>query len=241
MSVTAFGLYKYELESESSPFRASMRVERDDAGVEIVHLTLEADAPAVPPAFKLRWTLPIVDVQGLWHPAAIYNKGLRADWSTPFESNSTYSAPVACLFGATGLNRLTFAFSDVLNHVKYDAGVNEESSTFVCYVKLFDTPTNPLSRYEASLRIDAREIAYYEALDEVSRWWAGFESNTPSEVPAAAIEPMYSTWYTFHQQLTPEGIEEQCRIARTPGKLLITREGMRIAGTGSSARIKFRT
>lgn len=25
---------------------------------------------------------------------------------------------------------------------------------------------------------------------------------------------MYSTWYSFHQALTPEGIEEQCRLAK---------------------------
>jgi alpha-galactosidase len=217
MRIEIAGLYEYHLESEDSAFRASLRVERESAGVEIVHLTLEADSPAVPPEFKLKWYHPIVDVQGLWHPTAIYNKGLRADWSTPFESKSTYSAPVACLFSAAGLNRLTFAFSDVLNLIKYDAGVNEESSTFVCYVSLFDTPTTPLSQYEASLRVDTREIAYYDSLEEVSRWWSTFESNTPAEVPAAAIEPMYSTWYTFHQQLTPEGIEEQCSLAKSLG------------------------
>ncbi|QGQ97599.1 alpha-galactosidase [Paenibacillus psychroresistens] len=217
MRVAASGFYEYQLESEDSPFRASLRVERKDDGVEIIHVMIEADAPAVPPIFKLHWKHPIIDVQGLWHPTAIYNKGLRADWSTPFESKSTYSAPVACLFSAAGLNRLTFAFSDVLNLIKYDAGVNEESSTFICYVSLFDTPTTPLSHYEASLRIDTREIAYYDVLDEVSQWWCSYESNTPAEVPPSAVEPMYSTWYTFHQQLTPEGIEEQCRLAKTLG------------------------
>ncbi|SFJ79378.1 alpha-galactosidase [Paenibacillus sp. UNC496MF] len=217
MHTLTAGLYEYRLDSEASPFRASLRIEREDDGIDIVRLLIEADEPQVPPPFALSWHVPIIDAQGMWHPTANFNKGLRADWAQPFDSKSTYSAPVVSLYAASGRNRMTFAFSDALNAIKFDAGVNEETARFRCLVALFDTPTTPLSRYEAELRVDARDVPYYEALAGVSRWWETYPAYAPAPVPAAALEPMYSTWYSFHQQLTPEGIERQCELSRAIG------------------------
>ncbi|NBD25363.1 glycoside hydrolase family 36 protein [Paenibacillus glycinis] len=217
MQTLTAGYYDYRLESGESPFRASLRIERESEGVEIVHIRIEADAPAVPPAFTLAWNPPIVDASAMWHPTANFAKGLRADWSQAFDSKSTHSAPVISLFGGSGKNRLTFAFSDVLNVIRFNAGVHEETATFSCLVSMFDTPTTPLARYEAELRIDVRDIPYYDCLADVSRWWASYPSNAPAPVPSAALEPMYSTWYSFHQHLNPAEVEEQCRLARELG------------------------
>lgn len=217
MRCAVVGFYHYELESEHSSFRAELQVDRLDPEVEIVRLRIEADAPAVPPVFKLKWSLPVVDTIGTWHTEAVYRKSLRPDWSQPLDSRSTFAAPVMSLFGGTGRNTLTFAFSDVLNVIRFDAGVREENSRFQCYVKLFDAPTPPLSVYTAELRIDSRKLPYYECLSAVSDWWASFESNKPAPVPADAYEPVYSTWYSFHQVLTPEEIEEQCRLSAELG------------------------
>lgn len=213
MNCSVAGLYEYELESDSSPFRAELQTKRLSPEVEIVRLRIEADCPAVPPVFKLKWSLPVVDTVGTWHTEALYRKSLRADWAQPLDSRSTYAAPVMCLFGGAGNNRLTFAFSDVLNVIRFDAGVREENARFQCYVKLFDTPAPPLSAYEAELRIDVRKLPYYDCLKDVSKWWGENEANRPAPVPAAAYEPVYSTWYSFHQQLTPEEIETQCRLS----------------------------
>ncbi|SEO96958.1 glycoside hydrolase family 36 protein [Paenibacillus sp. OV219] len=222
MLVEAAGLFDYRLENnaeDTSPFHTELTVEpSNEPGIELVHIRIHSDNAAVPAPIRLKWRMPIVDVQGQWHPTAIYNKGLRADWSQPFESKSTYSAPVCCLFSGDGGNRLTFAFSDVLNVIKYDAGVNEESAYFHCYIAMFDTPTTPISHYEATLRIDMRShIPYYEALQHVSDWWSTFPENKPAKVPPAATQPMYSTWYSFHQNLSPEAVEEQCAAASKLG------------------------
>ena len=39
----------------------------------------------------------------------------------------------------------------------------------------------------------------------------------PAGVPESARLPMYSTWYSFHQDLDPGRIEEQCRLAKELG------------------------
>jgi alpha-galactosidase len=230
MQLTANGLYEYKLESVESGFRAELSVERESEGIEIVRIKIAADSPAVPPTFKLKWSHPVIDVQGMWHPTALYHRWIRADWYPLLDSKSTNSAPVVSLFGGQGTNRLTFAFSDVLNVIKYDAGLHEETSHFNCVIAMFDTPTPELASYEAELRIDTREIPYFKSLDDVSHWWSEYKSNTPSRVPAEALEPMYSTWYSFHQELTPEGIEEQCRLALAIGcKSVIVDDGWQTA------------
>jgi alpha-galactosidase len=218
--------YRLNLSSTHSPFHSSMRIERESEHVEIIHLILESDKPAVPPVCKIEWTLPIVDIQGLWHPTASKNKGLPPVWGSTFESKSTSSAPIVSLFNAKGTNRLTMACSDVLNVIRYHAGIHEEDSTFRCYFSFFDTPTTPFLRYEAQLRIDKREIPYYDSIQDASQWYETYEINTPIQVPSEALEPMYSSWYSFHQQFTPAAIEEQCLLARELGcKAVIVDDG----------------
>ena len=116
-----------------------------------------------------------------------------------------------------GRNRLTFALSDALNPVTFHAGVHEESGEARCWARLFDEPLAPLVVYEAILRLDTRDLPYYETLSDVSRWWAGLPGYEPAGVPETARLPMYSTWYSFHQDLEPGRVEEQCRLAKELG------------------------
>ncbi|WP_156158143.1 glycoside hydrolase family 36 protein [Gordoniibacillus kamchatkensis] len=139
------------------------------------------------------------------------------DWERGLVSKAAYSAPVISLFNVQGSNRLTFAFSDALNPVAMSAGVNEETAAFRCGVKLFFEPSAPMRLYEATLRLDTRDVPYYECLNDVQKWWAKQPGYTPAYVPEAARMPMYSTWYSFHQQLSPEAVEQQCLLAKALG------------------------
>jgi len=158
-----------------------------------------------------------VSVNGFWHPGAGYNKGLGVDWGKGYYSKGTSGAPVGCLYDLKGRNRLTFALSDALDPVAFHAGVHEESGEASCWIRLFDEPLAPLGVYEATLRLDTRELPYYETLADVSRWWAGMPGYEPARVPETARLPMYSTWYSFHQELDLGRVEEQCRLAKELG------------------------
>jgi alpha-galactosidase len=156
-------------------------------------------------------------VHGFWHSGAGYDKGLGVDWGKGYYSKATSGAPVGCLYDLQGRNRLTFAFSDALNPITFHAGVHEESAEASCWIRLFEEPMVPLSIYEATLRLDTRDLPYYDALSDVSGWWAGLPGYEPAEVPETARLPMYSTWYSFHQDLNPGRVEEQCRLAKEIG------------------------
>jgi alpha-galactosidase len=167
--------------------------------------------------FRLSWSHPLVSVHGYWHFGAGYDKGLQVDWGKGVYSKATSGAPVGCLYDLEGRNRLTFALSDALNPVRFHAGVHEESGEARCWVRLFDEPHAPLGVFEATLRLDTRYLPYYETLSDVSRWWAGLPGYEPAGVPETARLPMYSTWYSFHQDLEPGRVEEQCRLAKELG------------------------
>ncbi|GGF81636.1 hypothetical protein GCM10010912_28400 [Paenibacillus albidus] len=219
-------LYEITLQGNSGGFRTSLYVEDGEAGVKFVHLALDADVPAAPPELSLQWSCPAVDVQGLWHPAAERSRALIPDWWPGFSSRATSSAPVVCLHGYRSNNVLSFACSDVLHPLRLHAGLNEETASFHCSVTIFQGPASPLAHYELVLRLDSRRVPYFEALSGVSGWWAGLAGCEPSPVPDTAREPMYSTWYSFHQQLEPEAVEAECKAAAELGcKAVIIDDG----------------
>jgi len=205
------------LEGGGEGFRGSLATATLESGVELVHLKITADAAGVPPVFRLSWSYPLVGVHGFWHPGAGYDKGLGVDWGEGVYSKATSGAPVGCLYDLAGRNRLTFALSDALNPVTLHAGVHEESAEARCWVRLFDEPWAPLDIYEATLRLDIRDLPYHEVLSDVSRWWEDLPGYEPARVPPTARSPMYSTWYSFHQDVDPGRIEEQCRLAKELG------------------------
>jgi alpha-galactosidase len=231
-NIVKAGGIEVRLDGGGEGFRGTLATSTLESGVELVHLRIESDEAERPPVFRLSWSHPLVSVHGYWHSGAGYDKGLQVDWGKGVYSKSTSGAPVGCLYDLEGRNRLTFALSDALNPVTFHAGVHEESGEARCWIRLFDEPLAPLGVYEATLRLDTRDLPYYETLSEVSRWWAGLPGYEPAGVPETARLPMYSTWYSFHQDLEPGRVEEQCRLAKELGcEAVIVDDGWQTTST----------
>ncbi len=81
--------------------------------------------------------------------------------------------------------------------------------------------TRTVSEYEVQIRFDTRSILLSRSLREVADWWADQDNYTPAPVPDAARKPMYSTWYSFHQNITADEVVEQCRLAKEMVKFWI--------------------
>lgn len=206
-----------ELKGNPGPFCPKLQVEKLAEGLFHVHLELKADTKVRPPQLTLSWTHPVVDICGRWNPGVGANRGLVPNWTRGYVSKSTSGAPVTALYNYQGRNRLTFAFSDALNPVVIQAGVVEETAEFACSVTLFSEESSPISSYQATLRLDTRDLTYAQCLNEVQEWWASLPGYEPAPVPETARLPMYSTWYSFHQHIDPDAIVEQCQIAKELG------------------------
>ena len=85
-------------------------------------------------------------------------------------------------------------------------------------------------RFVLPLVVLAVPAAAYASLLLLSR-----PSNDRNWKPEHARLPMYSTWYSFHLDITPELIEKQCRLAKELGMDSViedagSRNGTRVNG-----------
>ncbi len=171
------------------------------------------------------WSFPIRDIAGKWHPNCRYDRTVKADWAHGDFSMSSVSAPLVVFFSEDGKNSGTFAVSEAKKIVRMNLGVHEEDGTMKCCVDIHVGAADE-DHYEVFVLMDYRKIRYEQAIREVGIWWeeeCGFE---PAFVPDDAKEPMYSFWYSYHQEITDEEIEKECRNAKELGfKTVIVDDG----------------
>lgn len=211
------GVYEFSVTGDLRTFQADLSGQTVRDGVQVVTLRLRAAAAAIPQSVRLEWVHPIVDIQSTWAPGAGPDRAMRMDWQKGFVSQASSQAPVICMHNISGRNRLTFACSDALHATELRAAVHEETAELFCSVRLFAQPMPAITQYEVAVRIDTRDVYYHESLREVAQWWASLPGYTPSPVPEAARLPLYSTWYSMHQEVPAERVLEQCRLAKPLG------------------------
>ena len=152
----------------------------------------------------------------VWNHTVDFDRQLRPEWfSSKCISSVLKGVPYHSLVGQDGNNVLAIVVSDVKNRLEIKTGLHEEDSTVTCKI-VFNVPVKE-GDYEAVIRLDTREIPYYESVYSASEWWENEFGYTCAYVPEAAKMPMYSSWYSFHQMLTPEEIVEECRLAKKVG------------------------
>lgn len=219
---------------DSQGFHSSWTRREVVDGVAEFDISVDSDKAGMPPVFTIEWRVPMVGIHARWHPGTYLDKGLLPDYATGFVANATALAPVASLYGIDGTNRLSFALSDALSTTVVRTGVNENTAMMVCAIDLFTGPQDPLSHYVATLRVDVRQHRYDEALADIASWWASLPGMTPSEVPARARDPLYSTWYSYHQDLRAPEIERECLAAAALGFAgVIVDDGWQTDGVGT--------
>lgn len=189
-----------------------------EPGLCLYHLTFKAPVADTPPGVTLKWDWPGTQTLALWHPTQGPRHNLSPIWGgPPLESRSASGAPVLALYHLDGSNRLTFACDDALHPVGIKAGVIEENGCMGCSVEPFRGIRQAAETFTITLRLDIRPIPLSESLAGVSQWWESLPGCEPLDVPDAAIMPVYSTWYSYHQVVDSASIEAECKMARDMG------------------------
>ena len=202
----------------SMGFTPQINVDKKEEGLEIATIVLESEHKFTPENLSLQWAVPSTNIAGYWSSHAFLDKTITPNWG-PAKVTSMLSreAPVICLFGHNDMNRQTFAVSDVLNTVVSSTAVKEEDGMIYNKIKLFTEKHKEVFKYTVQLRLDTRAINYGRALTDVASWWTSFELYKPAQVPEAAKMPVYSTWYSYHQNVTKESILNECKQAKDMG------------------------
>lgn len=218
-----------EMRSASIPFQTdSIQIKGDlkdftvelssriiEEGLEIVTVKLSSEKAATPPKFRLEWKFPSVDVAKFWTPNFGVNKANF--YGVNVSSRSTRLAPIITFMNTQDENRFTFAVADALNKVNLSAYIKEEDAFFHCDIVFFDEQYPEISSYETEIVIDRRNKPFYHTLAEITDWWATQENYKPATTPEDAMRPMYSTWYSYHQNLDVNAIVEECRQSKEMG------------------------
>ncbi|MBO5197941.1 MAG: alpha-galactosidase [Lachnospiraceae bacterium] len=189
---------------------------RDTAFYQFSYTSQEEEVPA---EVTVQWRIPSVSIFSTWNPMTRFERALRTVYTAGIRSESrmNFSAPMQTLIGADGKNVLTFAVSDAVTPLTINTQIYEEGMDMMCQITFFTRPMEIQKHYEAVVRIDFSDIPYYEAIEAVENWWSTECGMTPAKVPEAAKEALYSTWYSYHHDITEEAVVEQCRKAAAMG------------------------
>lgn len=189
-----------------------------EEGVEIFHVSLEAEKEESDwEDVILDWRMPYLDCAGIWNPVSGFNRSINPDYCRFRQSMTASSAPIVCLFSEDGENRCTIAVSETREPIGIRAGVREEDGMLVCQVQIPAALLGKQESFELDIRMDVKKQPFYRSIEDVSAWWEKACGIEPVCAPAAAKEPVYSTWYAYHQNLQAEEIEEECRLAAKLG------------------------
>lgn len=195
-------------------------------GLTEFKIAIQFQTEVTPAPVAIEWLIPLIDIAGKWHPRIMSDRSMTADWCQYIQSYATLGAPVYSLFSEGGENRQTFALSDAINPIEIRVQVEEDTAEVKCEVILFNAPTESLGSYTLTMRMDTRPTPYHQALENVAKWWESMPEYKPAFVPDSAFDPVYSTWYSFHQDLSESSIEEQCEWSVKMGcKTVIVDDG----------------
>ena len=209
----------------------SVRMKEQDEGVKIVLseregekgvLLVEVDVsyaePQVPKPFSVCFSVPCVDMYSTWGSYLGTARNLGPAWSKKVtRSRLASGAPLHQALSSDGRNRITVALSDAMTPTEIATGVHEETAQLYCEVRFFTMPVNSISEYHATVYIDRNDRPYEASLKAAERYWTEECGYPCAYIPDVAKRPMYSCWYSFHQNIDVDAIVEQCRLAKALG------------------------
>lgn len=169
------------------------------------------------PAILFEWSFPYLDTSYIWTPTSGFNRSIPTDWHYPVKTMTSISAPMVCLYSEDAKNRYTCAISEIKEIVELSFGVHEEDGTMKCKIEIPMKDFTMQKPYTVKLLEDKREQPYHRAIEHVASWWETTCDITPMKVPQEARKPVYSTWYSYHQDLFEHEIEQECKLAYQMG------------------------
>lgn len=190
----------------------------ENGGITSIQVLVKSDNKRIFPPVICTVTVPACEVHEIWNPKIHLIKALNQDWFEYLKKTNGFTgAPVQALIGMDNQNCAVLGLSDTLNTIGFQTVPVEETGEYAFTMELFAEERIAREAYEVTLRLDQREIPYYEALRDMALWWEEDERNKPAYVPDTAREPMYSTWYSYHQMIGKEALLTQCRLSADLG------------------------
>lgn len=209
-----FSLGGYNFSVNSGAFVPDMTEEKNENGIKIFKFTLSSDTPEAPENIRIAFRFDSAGVYSTWSPSHNFKRDVSFAEKTL--SGCATGAPVYAAIDKKGNNKLTVALSDALNLLSISESVIEETAEIGAVIYLFTGLSSPVKKYETLIYIDERSVPYYQSLKNVGEWWR--EIRYPSAyIPEGAKMPLYSAWYSFHQNVDTDSLVSEAEKAAALG------------------------
>jgi alpha-galactosidase len=197
----------------------SSAVQQKAKNLFVITIGLRAEKLTNSASIKFVWKVPAINLKGTWFTDYTSDRRIFSEFDNErmLISRAAYQAPVVNLFSHDDANIHTFACSDAINTLSLGTGLYEAEGWLQCNVILFTEPVPDFKEYEIKFLLDYREHRYEASLNAVSEWWASMNAYKPMHVPNVARMPMYSTWYSYNQEMTTQSLLEECKAAKKMG------------------------
>ena len=218
--------------AEPGDWKVACVREELEKGVEIVTVTLDAPGRRQPPKFTVGFQVPQVEMFYRWS-VNDGNFALPPNWGGACVSEFARNMPLYAFLNGNDESVLALAASECTRVVDFKGGVREEGSLLEIGFRYFEKPEAPISHYQTSVRIDTRRQYFGKAVSEGAAWIEKAGGYRIASAPPAAFDPLYSSWYSFHQDVFAKPLEEELEIAARLGmKTVILDDGWQTDDTG---------
>ncbi len=205
-------------------FSASVEMNGDK---EIISIAMDSPQPCAPAKFNVYFTFPQKGAFNVWNSDGSCWAHLEPFWGRSNNSSALASRmPLYEYFDDNDTNCLTIACSETFRKVEAALGVMEEGCDICSELRFFREAEAPMSHYETKILLDGRRVFWGETIQDGVQWMMEENDMQAFNVPSDAFEPLYSTWYQFHQNVNDKAVEQECRLASGLGmKTVIVDDG----------------
>ena len=200
-----------------------------EGGRDVVTVALSAPADARPPVFEMAFSASGADMTHVWNSA--YNLDAPRLWpkawgTTRWSSQLAYETPLAVAINEDDRARLTMAASEAFEKVQFGLVVDERTCRVEGLLRFFSENASPRRTYTVKLLLDRRDVFWGDAVRDASDWIGRTAGFAPAHVPAAARDPLYSSWYAYWQDVHAADLEKEAVLAAKLGmKTMILDDG----------------
>jgi len=199
--------------------KASISKIEDTEHIQVYELSVPKDATKE--ILTIQWKAKALGIKGAWTSNNILDKRFRTDWEMPkLKSSISVDAPVINLFGYSDENILTIGCSDLINLIDIEASLREEDNHF--YFKLhFFIEAGLDQDYQTKIYLNKKPENFGSVIQGYADWAIEENKIEPMPCPELATQPLYSTWYSFHQELDTNEVIKECKAAKKIGYELV--------------------
>ena len=156
--------------------------------------------------WKIRFSVPLRDIAGFWHPAARCPE-MRFAWQIGFTAGAQRDFPFFTFFSDAQRNRFAAGLTELVAECRFTSMMSQAAGT--CELEFaLDTPR------AFRLFVDCRDIPWFDSVADYRRI---VRPGPLPEYPAGAWDPVYCSWYAFHAAMTQDAVEANARAAAKLG------------------------